>query len=156
MNHKKVTIEELEKFYGFEFYDEFTEEEKENTIVTLFEDGSVENEEGHQIAEPSEYVDFSIKEKKKQYRMHTLFIERYMEDPYSFDFYTPTKNEVSFETAVELAKNYCMAKNVTMVGWGASLPKEFLSKMEENGYLEFFIFIKKTFITGELESINLF
>jgi len=60
MNHKKVTIEELEKFYGFDFDDDFTEEEKENTIVTLFEDGSVENEEGHQICEPSEYVNFDV------------------------------------------------------------------------------------------------
>jgi hypothetical protein len=63
MDYKNVTISELEKVFGFEFYDEFTEEEKENTVVTLFEDGSVDNAEGHQIVEPSTYVDFNADEK---------------------------------------------------------------------------------------------
>lgn len=60
MNNKKVSMFELSEKYGFDFYqedftacedmtnDEFVEY-LENMIVTLFENGSVQDEQGHQI-----------------------------------------------------------------------------------------------------------
>jgi hypothetical protein len=74
MNNKRVSIKELEEIFGFDFYDEFTEEQKENTIVTLFEDGSVENEEGHQIAEPSEYINFNADEETEETQFEIIKI----------------------------------------------------------------------------------